>query len=244
MHRGRLLFSALALSVLLGVASAQLSPSVSISEAGAAVAARKPLCVDSGFRPSVDGYAFKNSFSKPDDNWIEKLGGGRCGGMAYASLDRFHEGSEPGTKESDAARIARRNLDSLVGNGARFVLWTAWSSVSAGLAPDVTAITRREELPRLARDLEKGPVPLGLVRTQRLSAMKLNHQVVAYAMDSDGDVARISIYDPNHPSADDVVIEVPLGDAEAPIVSKRGTAPYALWEGLFVERYAAAATRR
>lgn len=244
MKHGRLLVSTFVVLALVGAVSAQLSPSVSVSEAGAAVIAQEPLSVDSGYRPSVDGYAFKNSFSKPDDNWFVKLGGGRCGGMAYASLDRFYEGSAPGTKEGDASRIARRNIDSLVGNGARFVLWTAWSSLSAGLAPDVTSITRREELPRLARDLEKGPVPLGLVRTQRLSAMKLNHQVVAYAMESDGEVARISIYDPNHPSADDVVIEVPLGDANASIVSKRGTAPYALWEGLFVERYAAAVARR
>lgn len=210
------------------------------TDASAVPLAGRSLSVDSGFRPSVDGYAFKNSFADADDNWLVKLGGGRCGGMAYASLDHFYAEGTPGSKSGDGTLIARRNIDSLVGNGARFVLWTAWSTATRGVGPGITDISRREELPLLARQLEDGPVPLGLVRTQRLSDMKQNHQVVAYAIEADETTARISIYDPNHPTADDVVVVVPLSEPDAPVVSLRGTAPYAQWTGFFVERYAPA----
>lgn len=237
MNHIRWIVSTLVVLAVIASGLPQVSALVTTAEAGASPLADAAFAIDTGYRPSVDGYSFKNSFSRPDDNWLVKLGGGRCGGMAYASLDHFYADGTPGSKTGDGALIARRNIDSLVGNGARFVLWTAWSTITGG-AHDVTTLTRREELPQLAAALADGPVPLGLIRTQQLAEMKRNHQVVAYRMESDGDVARIWIYDPNHPQADDVVLEVPLSQAGAPIVSMRGTAPYAAWRGLFLERYA------
>ena len=103
-------------------------------------------------------------------------------------------------------------------------------------APGGTASTRQSELPRVLAALEMGqPVPLGLVSGLSVRHLAQNHQVLAYAADVEGGLARIRIYDPNFPHRDDVVLEVPVAGM-GPVVERAGarTIP---WRGFFTERY-------
>ena len=173
---------------------------------------------------------------------------GRCGGLAFAALDYYFadaaRGATPSTAEEPvndrlSLYLERRSLESIVANGGRFVHWTLvpeerawWSGAGLGIR------TRAEELPVLCELLRDGPVPLGLVRATRLTEMRRNHQVVAYAVEMPSEsLAVVRVYDPNHPLADDVRIVVPLGATAGAIHQYRGDRLVKTWRGFFVERY-------
>jgi len=206
--------------------------------------------MDTGFRPSKHGFGFPNA-------WHDLVLGviasrGRCGGMVFAALDRFGAGAplEPAEQARAlpdhgsplAHHIWRRQVDSIVtrlgGNLWRFVLLTYLPSH----APEGSAGTRQRELPLVLAALELGqPVPLGLVSGLSVRHLAQNHQVLAYAADVEGGLARIRIYDPNFPRRDDVVLEVPIAGVGP--VTERAGARAIPWRGFFVERYTPAPVR-
>jgi len=200
--------------------------------------------LDTGFRPSRDGFAFPNV-------WRDTVLGvvasrGRCGGMVFAALDVFAAGAPlpPGSgdralpaHDSPLARwIWRRQVASVLlppgANAARFARYTYLPTAHVlGVGP----ATRRELLPLFDLLRSGRPAPLGLVSTLGFPHIARNHQVLAYAAEFEEDVARVSVYDPNYPLRDDVTIEVPL--VLTTEVAERGGGREKRWRGFFVEDY-------
>lgn len=200
--------------------------------------------LDTGFRPSVHGFGFPNT-------WKDTLAGvipsrGRCGGMVFAALDAFAAGRSLGPEamaralpahDSPLARaIFQRQFDSVVvglgGNLAEFVRFTYLPAASLfGIG-----VATRRELLALFDALRSGrPVPLGMVSGLSLPRVTTNHQVLAYAADFGDERAIVRVYDPNHPRRDDVVLDVPM-DAAEPVVERVGDR-VKVWRGFFIERY-------
>jgi hypothetical protein len=79
--------------------------------------------------------------------------------------------------------------------------------------------TIRREWPRVRRELDSGRLAaLGLIRAHSRNPFRLgeNHQVLAYGYELDDDcgLLSIAIYDPNHPSRDDVRLSLNVGRAD------------------------------
>lgn len=190
------------------------------------------------YLPSKHGFGFRNSFSTPEDPKIVRAVSGRCGGMSFASLDYFNEGMAPGADWRMDDYLLTRTLDSIAANIARFALWSVWpDSSDSPLIDGVGQLTRAEEVPRLAKALESGPVPLGLVRARSIAEIGRNHQVVAYAIEQREGTVIISVYDSCQPGADDVTLEFDIADPEGEIVEYAGDWVVAKWRGMFVEQY-------
>jgi hypothetical protein len=135
---------------------------------------------------------------------------GRCGGMAFASLDYFHAGfpapvhvgredfPEAAEVPPDSSLLARyiftRLMDSFALNAFRFLVLTQRGD---GYVADKT----RQQVPLLISALRNGPVPLGLIMGQYFWNLADNHQVVAYGADYDeaSGALVIQIYDNNYP---------------------------------------------
>ena len=203
--------------------------------------------MDTGFRPSTHGFGFPNT-------WHDLVLGvftsrGRCGGMVFAALDRFAAGVPlapieqarvlPDYRAPLAHHIWRRQIESVVGRLGSNLWRFAWLTYLPSHAPGGTASTTHRELPGLLAALEAGqPVPLGLVSGLSIRHLARNHQVLAYAADVEGGLARIRVYDPNFPHQNDVVLEVRTTDP-GHVVERVGarTIP---WRGIFAEHYAPA----
>lgn len=193
------------------------------------------------FRPSVYGLPFRNPARDPRDPLFRQVTAEQCGGMAYFALDSYSARVRPAVRSSWAREIQSRSVASIAANGTRFALWSTWPDrASSFMEAGVVDLTREEELPTLRQALSDGrPVPLGLVRARSLSAIGLNHQVVAYGMSREGSVVSIRIYDPTQPRADDVVLVTDLADESGVISERAGEWEIARWRGLFVESYSA-----
>lgn len=202
--------------------------------------------LDTGFRPSRDGFAFANT-------WHDTVFGvvasrGRCGGMVFAALDAFAAGHAlpdaarraalPAHDSAIARWIWRRQVDSvLMPPGRNMLLFARYTYLPTldrlGVGP-----ATRHELLTLFDLLRSGrPAPLGLVSGLGLPHIARNHQVLAYAAEFGDDSALVSVYDPNHPGRDDVTIEVPFA-LTAEVLERVGTRTKS-WRGVFVEDYAA-----
>jgi hypothetical protein len=202
------------------------------------------MYLDTGFRPSKDGFGFANTWRDVVLGMIASRG--RCGGMVFAALDAFVAEAPlpPGSREralpehdSPVARwIWQRQLDSIVvppgANIARFARFTYLPSENP---LGVAAATRRSLLTLFDLLRSGRPAPLGLVSGLGLPHIARNHQVLAYAADFRENDVVVHIYDPNHPLRDDVVLEVPL-DTSGPVEERVGGKPKT-WRGLFVEDY-------
>lgn len=195
--------------------------------------------VRTDFLPSKHGFAFRNSFSSEDDPAIVRALAGRCGGMAYGSLDFYRLGEVPPGDSRFDDYLLTRSVDSVVANLTKFALWSVSpDETRSALVQGVGQLTRDEEIPRLAEALKRGPVPLGLVRARGMREIGRNHQVVAYALEQKGDTVIVSVYDSCQPLADDVTLEFDIRDAQEPVVEYAGDWVVARWRGFFVERYA------
>ncbi len=203
------------------------------------------MLLDTGFRPSKDGFGFPNT-------WHDTLLGlvasrGRCGGMVYAALDAFVSGTPlpseavartlPAHDAPLSRMIWRRQVESvLVPLGANLWEFARYTYLPSS-APLGIALATRRELLRLFDGLRSGrPLPLGLVSDLGLKHLPSNHQVLAYAAEFGEGRVIVRVYDPNHPLRDDVVLEVPLA-LDLPVTERVGDR-VRIWRGLFVERYA------
>lgn len=169
---------------------------------------------------------------------------GRCGGMVFAALDAYDAGERiaalsptgalPDYDSPLAHLIWRRQVDSVITH----LGWNLWRFAELTYLPTpgpqgVGIVTRRELLP-LFDELAAGrPTPLGLVSGLGLRHLARNHQVLAWGADFGDRFVRISIYDPNYPLRDDVVLEVPF--AAGPVIERIGDRRTP-WRGFFVER--------
>lgn len=186
---------------------------------------------------------------------------GRCGGMAFASLDFFHLGTPvPALAPDDFSPagappdgdpvgdyIFKRQLHSMltsrygIHNGVHFLRWSGFS------AEKILQKTTVEES-KAVESLESGePVVLGLIKASRrgLTAQGVNHQVVCYdyRTNASGHVEFL-VYDPNEPfrDASSKPYEVILCRTAAPEpagFSYQLIRPNTVdrWRGFFVQQY-------
>lgn len=177
-----------------------------------------------GFQPSVHGFHFPNTWpSAPAfllGVGLVRLGlgdaaRGFCGGMSHAVRDRFERGELPPPDATVPAagtplfaEMARRQLDSfdwLVLVPLRF--W--WASIQGARARDQTTVG--DAWPAIRAEIQAGKLAMiGLVRTTGLDPLRtgLGHQVVGYRYEETADRVTIGIYDPNHPGADEVTLQM------------------------------------
>ncbi len=191
-----------------------------------------------GFLPSVHGLRFANVFPPgptlrlgPIDPRVVGFGdasAGLCGGMALTVRDLYEvgqpapAGDEPPAYGSPRFRsLVRRQVQSL--DWLRvplryFDLQALRPDPPAGLAaalrrepPRVVAIL--DEWPRIRAEIDQGhPSVVGLVRTAGGSPWNLtrNHQVLAFAYAAGDRFVTLSVYDPNHPSRDDIELRATI----------------------------------
>lgn len=186
---------------------------------------------------------------------------GRCGGMAFASLDFYYLGRPaPAVKTQDFAPasvppdghplsdyIYTRQLHSMLTswlgalNGLRFLHWS-------GLSPQRLHQKSLDEERKAVESLDRGkPVVLGLVKatSRGLSAQGVNHQVVGYSYRTDeSGQLEFLVYDPNEPF--DASSSEPYQVVFRRAVDPEDTElPYELirpgridrWRGFFVQHY-------
>lgn len=177
------------------------------------------------YSPKLYAFRFSNSFT--NKIWsgrlppligrqVEFSTSGRCGGMAFASLDFFH-GKRPvpplSSKDFLPSRVPpdghpladyifTRQLHSMLTtlrglrDGLRYIRWSGYSAETIG------AKTTAEEQ-KIVESLDRGqPVVLGLIKatSQKLNAQGVNHQAVCYGYQTDvAGQLEFYIYDPNEP---------------------------------------------
>jgi hypothetical protein len=194
-----------------------------------------------GFRPSVHGLPFANTFAPgptmrlgPFDPRVVGFGdasAGLCGGMALTARDLYEAGlaaptGQAGPPENGSPRfraLVRRQVQSLdwLRVPLRYLDLQAWRpDPPAGLAlrlrrepPRVDAVLR--EWPRIRGEIDTGhPSVVGLIRASGGSPWRLtqNHQVLAWGWEADEGRITLRVYDPNHPGSDDVELRVAFAD--------------------------------
>jgi len=166
--------------------------------------------------------------------------------MVFAALDAFLAGRSlpvdatrgelPAHDSPMAHLIWRRQVDSVITHLGSNLWRFARLTYLPGPAPGgIAAATRRALLPLFDSLAAGRPAPLGLVSGLGLRHLARNHQVLAWGADFGEARVRISIYDPNYPLRDDIVLDVPFDDS-LPVAERIGRRTK-LWRGLFVVRY-------
>ncbi len=187
------------------------------------------------FLPSLHGFHFRNDFPNIFLNtpFASLTGGGRCGGMAYASLDyfshqtpvpncisnsplsAFQDFSASGGVPPDGTILADFILIRLMATFAQYGFTSfAWNSASdhaTWIGPGRVAATKINEWPKLQAHLDNGaPVTIGLVSST--GSLGDAHQIVAYDYSlgpgpNGTQLITISVYDNNFPDNDNVTIQ-------------------------------------
>jgi hypothetical protein len=177
-----------------------------------------------GFLPSVHGLHFSNRFPPGPtvrlgfiDPRIVGVGdaeAGLCGGMSWFVRERFESGlpvpSDTTAPENGSPlfrAIVRRQVRSLDWLRGPLRFWVA----AVRSRDRLRRATLEVEWPRIRRAIDAGRLPMvGLVRHHGWNPFELtkDHQVLAYAYESDGPAGphTIRLYDPNWPNRDDVSI--------------------------------------
>ncbi len=141
---------------------------------------------------------------------------GLCGGMAFAALDYFREGSPPprGVSHNDQPRrdtpdgallrdyLWRRQLESMAGNMPTLLFWMGMLHINlpgAAGGPRWLLERTKEQWQRLKADIDAGaPRPICLVGPSHNPFH--NHQVLASGYDDPGDgTGVLYLYDMNCP---------------------------------------------
>lgn len=184
------------------------------------------------FLPSVDGFAFLNSWpSQPAVELRTPFGriavgdaaAGLCGGMVFAALDYWHGGAVASTTQPTRhdplyRYIVRRLVESwhVPAGVAQYYQWMNLPDVDTGfnafghhiiVERGLAWRTIGVQLPAVRADLDKGlPVPLGVVTAASGNPADLarNHQVLAYRYKLTDDRVTLWVYDPNRGQRDDV----------------------------------------
>jgi len=201
------------------------------------------------FSPLKNGFHFGNNFVnriiQTSFGKIESRG--RCGGMAFASLDYYfsnisipsHEpkdfpgGDVPPDGSILGDYIYERALYSLFTfSSYKFFDWSLKRNVNSGRR-SISYKTKHEEFHKLKKSIDEGrPVVLGLIGAERVAEICMNHQVVAYGYDFEPKDERIVIY----------IYDSNVYDKEITIVSDRRN-PHFIesngqeWRGFFVQDY-------
>jgi hypothetical protein len=185
-----------------------------------------------GFLPSTYGLHFANAFPPgptlrlgPLDPRVVGIGdasAGLCGGMALTARDLWAAGlpappetAPPANGSPRFQALVRRQVESL--DWLRVPLRYAQLALVHGplRRGSVSVRTATREWPRVQAEVDAGrPCLVELIRVGGIGrgALVQNHQVLAFActVDHAGGalLVRVRVYDPNHPDADDVALEL------------------------------------
>ncbi len=200
------------------------------------------------FTPLKHGFHFGNNFvNKIVSTSFGKIESkGRCGGMAFASLDYFFSGiSVPSHEDKDFPNgkhppdgsllsdyIYERTINSLFTlYSFKFFDWTVQKDNEKSMRKSVDYKTKMEEFPKLKKSIDMGkPLILGLIGARKATDITKNHQVVAYGYESDSDNIKVYIYDSNFPDKE-ITLESSCKDCK--FISSAGQE----WRGFFVQEY-------
>lgn len=200
------------------------------------------------FIPLKHGFHFGNNFiNKIISTSFGKIESrGRCGGMAYASLDYFFSGiAVPSHEDKDFPNgkfptygsllsdyIYERTINSLFTvYSFKFFDWTIQKDNEKSIRKSVSYKTKMEEFPKLIKSIDAGkPVVIGLIGARKASDITKNHQVVAYGYESDNDIMKIYIYDSNFPNKE-IILQSKCSDCSFK------TSAGQEWRGFFVQEY-------
>jgi hypothetical protein len=199
-----------------------------------------------GFNPRDDGFKFANSFTNHVIT-VPALGvdvttGGRCGGMASAALDYWHNGlaiPDDGGLPADGSvlgdYIYARLIDSMIANAWKFLHFMRTPDHPTWLnGIGVARATREEEFPRVKAILDSGrPCLLGLSQARSIGELGHDHQVVAYGYESDDRYSYLLTYDNNNPGEE---VRLRYTTDYAPgelVVGTNGK----VWRGFFAEPF-------
>ena len=197
------------------------------------------------FQPATHGFAFANNFT----NKVSIAGipitetRGRCGGMAFAALDLWHNRLGVPTNTTlpaDGTLVADyiywRLIDSIRDNWFQyfhFMRTPDHPTVVNGIG--VARATREEQLPKLKALLDAGvPQPLGLSQATALDQFGNDHQVVAYGYEEQGPETCIFIWDNNHPLVESMLrFKTAYDPGDHAVRHSDGSQ----WRGWFVSAY-------
>jgi hypothetical protein len=199
------------------------------------------------FNAREHGFKFSNSFTNHvvtlPPLGIDLTTAGRCGGMASAALDYWHNGlatPEDSSLPADGSvlgdYIYARLIDSIVANGWKFLHFMRTPDHPTWLnGIGVARATREEEFPRLREILDSGkPCLLGLSQARSIGELGGDHQIVAYGYELGDRYSTVLCYDNNHPDTEvrlRFTSEYDPGERE--VVENTGE----VWRGFFVEAY-------
>ena len=174
---------------------------------------------------------------------------GLCGGMCFTALDFYkagrplprgqHRDDQPAAGTDPRRYLWKRQLKSLVSDGARFMAWLialnyvppAWPF--QGGSGWLLARSKREWR-KLRATIDRGePIPIGLVRD--VKNIYENHQVLAIGYDEvDETHGTIYLYDPNCP---DRVSTIHIEFGERQLDGRESCDPSVRLRGFFCENY-------
>lgn len=157
-----------------------------------------------GFNPFTNGFNFAISFTN-SNVYFAGTGiyqtQGRCGGMAYASLDyyfaskptphldpiEFQGGTVPPDGHPLADYIYKRLIDSYgKGSSYKYVTFSEASDHETTVAKGLTRWSKEDKFPKIKTQIDNGiPVVLGLIYARNMLDSGRNHQVVAYGYSHD-----------------------------------------------------------
>lgn len=202
------------------------------------------------FSPTLNGFHFGNYFvNKIIQTSFGKIESrGRCGGMAFASLDYYfsniqmisHESKDfpdkkvPPDKSILGDYIYERSLNSLFTlSSYKFFDWSLQKDTNNGIRKSISYKTKHEEFPKLKKSIDSGkPVVLGLIGAARVKEICNNHQVVAYGYDFDLKDEKIIIYIYDSNAHDrEITLE---SDKSIPHFKESNNQE---WRGFFVQDY-------
>jgi hypothetical protein len=186
------------------------------------------------FLPSVDGFAFVNTWPRqPAVTLTTPFGpvgvgnaaGGLCGGMVFAALDYWHAKmaapvDQPGADHPLYKLFVSRLIDSwhLPAGVVQYYQWmnlpdadTSFSVLGRRVLVErgLAWRTVRVQWAQIVKDLDRSvPVPLGVVTAASKDPrdLALNHQVLAVGYERAGNRVTLRVYDPNRGRRDDTFI--------------------------------------
>jgi len=174
---------------------------------------------------------------------------GLCGGMCFTALDFHkagiplprgqHRDDRPATGTSLRSYIWKRQVESLVRDGASFLAWLIAlnhipQSWPFGGGTSWLLARSKEEWKKLKASVDAGePIPVGLVRDTK--NVYDNHQVLAIGYDeADEAHGTIHLYDPNCP---DEVSTISIEFGEQLLDGRETCDPSVRLRGFFCETY-------
>lgn len=160
------------------------------------------------YDPQKHAFRFENQFKNEAKLFglksLKMETDGRCGGMAFASLDYYFSNKPvPKTTNPNSSLreyLLKRQIESFtIRDSWRFFRWTRKSNHS------IVPKTLNYEIPKIKKSIDRGdPVVIGLVGATTLREIgDENHQVVCYGYNErENGFTELCIYDPNCPPED------------------------------------------